>query len=214
MAVFVGSQPDARVHPSFVRSGRHADRSAAGHHRRDPLRAPATRRWGSAVRRAQLVHRPAADPQVLERAIQAYRERYRTGRFENAVYADVPALLRTLRERRYRLMLVTSKPATLAREIVAHFDLARYFDAIYGSELDGLRSDKAELLGYLVDRERLDPARCLMIGDRRHDIVAARAHGIRAIAVSYGYGTADELQAVQPDAVISTPLALLGILDS
>lgn len=62
-----------------------------------------------------------------------------------------------------------------AREIARHFDFARHFKVIYGSELDGTRTNKVELIAHLLEEERLDPAQTLMIGDRKHDLIAPAA---------------------------------------
>ncbi len=88
--------------------------------------------------------------------------------------------------------------------IVEHFELARYFRKVYGSELDGARTDKTELLGY-AQAERSEERRAVMIGDRHHDMIGAVNNGITAIGVSYGYGTADELLASGAGGVATSP---------
>ena len=134
------------------------------------------------------------DTVLIERAMVLYRERFaETGLFENIVYNGVPEMLADLKMRNYRLLLATAKPHVYARRILAHFNLATPFDGIYGSELDGTRQHKADLLRYLLERENIDPSSAVMIGDRHHDIDAARVHGCRAIGVTYGYGSAEEL---------------------
>ena len=134
------------------------------------------------------------DTVLIERAMVLYRERFaETGLFENIVYNGVPEMLTDLKARNYRLLLATAKPHVYARRILAHFNLATPFDGIYGSELDGTRQHKADLLRYLLERENIDPSSAVMIGDRHHDIDAARVHGCRAIGVTYGYGSAEEL---------------------
>ena len=83
----------------------------------------------------------------------------------------------------------TSKPTVFATEIARHFDFARYFKAIYGSELDGTRTNKVELIAHLLKQEGLDPTDTLMIGDRKHDLIGAHGNGVRAVAVGYGFGS-------------------------
>jgi phosphoglycolate phosphatase len=96
------------------------------------------------------------------------------------------------------LFVATAKPTIYAKRILDHFDLSQYFVQIYGSELTGERTNKAELIHYILEREQLNPEECLMVGDRQYDILGARAHGIDTIAVSYGYGTPEELAQAQP----------------
>lgn len=85
-----------------------------------------------------------------------------------------------------------------AREIARHFDFAKHFKVIYGSELDGTRTNKVELIRHLLAEEALDPAHTLMIGDRKHDLIGARSNGLEAVAVGYGFGSHEELTAEQP----------------
>ncbi|MNE98663.1 5'-nucleotidase [compost metagenome] len=69
---------------------------------------------------------------------------------------------------------------------------------IYGSELDGTRTNKVELIAHLIKEEGLDPANTLMIGDRKHDLIGARSNGLDAAAVGYGFGSFEELSAEAP----------------
>jgi phosphoglycolate phosphatase len=136
-----------------------------------------------------------------------YRERYGTvGMLENSVYPGIVEALDQLKADGFRLFVATSKLEPYAVAILKHFALAGYFEAIYGSQADGSRAAKGELLRYLLDRERIDVAKgAVMIGDRKHDALGARAVGIPAIGVLWGYGDAAELAAAGADRLIDTP---------
>ena len=132
-------------------------------------------------------------------AVNFYRERFKvTGLYENRVFDGVTPLLETLGGQGRQLYIATSKPWIFAREIARHFDFARHFKVIYGSELDGTRTNKVELIAHLVKEEGLDPANTLMIGDRKHDLIGARSNGLDAAAVGYGFGSFEELNAEAP----------------
>ena len=134
------------------------------------------------------------DAAIIEQAMGFYRERFAdVGLFENVVYDGVPEMLATLKTRNYRLLLATAKPHIYARRILAHFGILTPFDGVYGSELDGTRQHKGDLLAFLLAREHIASACAVMVGDRHHDIEAAHANGCRAIGVTYGYGSAGEL---------------------
>ena len=134
------------------------------------------------------------DTKVIEQAMVFYRERFAdVGLFENVMYEGVPEMLATLKARNIALLLATAKPHVYARRILAHFNILSPFDAVYGSELDGVRQHKGDLLAYLMVQEGIDPRSTVMIGDRHHDIDAAHANGCRAIGGTYGYGCATEL---------------------
>ncbi|MDD0976529.1 HAD family hydrolase [Pseudomonas fontis] len=132
-------------------------------------------------------------------AVNFYRERFKiTGLYENRVFDGVGELLTTLEGQGRTLYIATSKPWVFAREIARHFDFARHFKVIYGSELDGTRTNKVELIRHLLDSEGLDPAQTLMIGDRKHDLIGAHSNGLQAVAVGYGFGSHEELTAEAP----------------
>jgi phosphoglycolate phosphatase len=131
---------------------------------------------------------------LASRALLLYRERFADiGMFENAVYAGIEATLASLADGSRRLFVATSKPHVYAKRIIEHFKLDTYFEHVFGSELDGTRVDKTELLKYALQMTSIDPAEALMIGDRSHDIVGARNNGLRALGVLYGFGSRDEL---------------------
>lgn len=132
-------------------------------------------------------------------AVNFYRERFRvTGLYENLVFDGVPQLLETLNGQGRTLYIATSKPWEFAREIARHFAFDQHFKMIYGSELDGMRTNKVELIRHLLDEEGLDPAHTLMIGDRKHDLIGARSNGLQSVAVGYGFGSREELMAEAP----------------
>jgi len=127
-------------------------------------------------------------------AVRLYRERYSdVGLFENEVYAGIPALLQNLQGKGVRLYVATSKLQVFARRILDHFDLSRFFTDIHGSELDGRNADKRDLIRHILEQERFDPAGAVMIGDRKHDAVGAKANGLASIGVTWGYGSRQEL---------------------
>ncbi|NMY35920.1 MULTISPECIES: HAD family hydrolase [unclassified Pseudomonas] len=132
-------------------------------------------------------------------AMGYYRERFAvTGLYENHVFEGVTPLLEELVSQGRQLFIATSKPQVYAREIARHFVFARHFKVIYGSELDGTRTNKVELIRHLMSEQGLDPAQTLMIGDRKHDLIGARDNGLDAAAVGYGFGSFEELSAFAP----------------
>ncbi|SFP70862.1 HAD family hydrolase [Pseudomonas borbori] len=139
------------------------------------------------------------DEATAWQAVHHYRERFgEVGLYENRLFDGVGALLELLLMQNRSLYIATSKPRVFAVEIARHFDFARHFKVIYGSELDGTRTDKVELIGHLLAQENLAASNTLMIGDRKHDLIGARRNGLAAAAVGYGFGSREELQAEAP----------------
>ena len=132
-------------------------------------------------------------------AMGFYREHFAvTGLYENEVFQGVTPLLEDLVGQGRQLFIATSKPQVYAREIARHFDFAKHFKVIYGSELDGTRTNKVELIRHLMAEQGLNPAHTLMIGDRKHDLIGARDNGLDAAAVGYGFGSFEELNSFAP----------------
>ncbi|HRK25099.1 MAG TPA: HAD hydrolase-like protein [Beijerinckiaceae bacterium] len=134
---------------------------------------------------------PDAD---IEAAIGHYRAYYgEIGLYEATPYPGIHAALTALRSAGHRLVLCTAKPEIYARRVVERFDLLPLLDAVFGPDLAGALDDKADLIRHIFATEGRDPAGVVMIGDRMFDIRAAKANGIPAIGVLWGYGTREEL---------------------
>lgn len=125
-------------------------------------------------------------------AMAAYRADYTTrGWSMNRLFAGVPELLADLRAAGVRLAVATSKAEPTARRILAHFGLDSSFEVIAGASPDGTRSAKSDVVAHALDQLAPLPDRVVMIGDRRHDVDGAAAHGIGTIVVGWGYGAHD-----------------------
>jgi phosphoglycolate phosphatase len=155
----------------------------------------------------------SSDRDLIERAVALYRERFAAvGMYENAVYSGVPEMLRALAHAPRRLYVATSKVEIYAEGILRHFALADHFVAIHGSEPDGRVDDKVLLVSELIERHGLDRDTTVMIGDRRHDVLAARRNGIRAIGVTWGYGSRAELIEAGVDHLCDSPAAVVALV--
>ena len=144
-----------------------------------------------------------------EEAVALYRQNYANGAMYDAlVYEGVPDALDALCGSGCRLFIATAKPHHFARPIVERFDLSRRFKAIYGPELDGTRDQKAELIAHIVASEGVRPENAVMIGDRAFDITAAARNGIRAVGVTWGYGSVEELETAGAATLCRAPSSL------
>lgn len=153
----------------------------------------------------------------LEEAQETYgyfKERYESiGKFENEVYPDIERMLVTLRQTNTYVAVATAKPEHLAREILEHFDLTKYFEVIKGANVDQGLVHKEDILNETIkelkemsnSRVKKNITSWYMVGDRKYDILAAKALGCRALGVTYGYGTREELEAAKPDYLCDNP---------
>lgn len=149
-----------------------------------------------------------------ERGVEYYRERYSTkGIYENLVYEAIELLLKKLKENNKVLIVATSKPTVFAKQIIEHFELNEYFNYTCGSNLDGTRSKKAEVIEYALNAAGVkDKSEAIMIGDRKHDIIGAKSLNIDSIGVLYGYGNVEELKSSGADYIVENVESLERLL--
>lgn len=145
------------------------------------------------------------DDKRIPEAIRVMREYFNErGWRENRLYDGMPQLLERLQSAGYELAVATSKPTVFARRILAYFDLARYFSCVGGAELNGDRQAKADVIAYVLQElDIADPASCLMIGDRRHDIAGATTVGMDSCGVLWGYGSREELTEAEATHIVA-----------
>ncbi len=148
---------------------------------------------------------PETDHQGVRRLVDLYRERFGdVGLYENIVYSHIPELLSKVSAKK-KLFTATSKPHVFAKKILQHFQLDHHFEHIHGSELSGERCEKADLIRYILETEKLNPEETVIIGDRKHDIVGAKKAGITSIGITWGYGSHEELTSAGADYVFDRP---------
>ena len=156
------------------------------------------------------------DETEARRAVEYYRERYAVkGIFENRPYDGVENLLRELKGRGYILAVASSKPEYYVTKILDYFNLSSYFEVVVGSEMNGARTSKTEVIEEALKRLNMSDRRkeVLMVGDKEHDVLGARAAGLACVAVGYGYGTKEELTAAQPLKIVASIEELLRFFD-
>ncbi len=149
-------------------------------------------------------------------AVSYYREYFSDkGLFENTVYKGIVELLTKLKSLDKTLIIATSKPTVYAKKILEHFGLIDYFDCVCGSELDGTRSDKAEVISYALSQNNISSLNnTIMIGDRKHDIIGAKKIEIKSVGVLYGYGDFDELNNAGADYICADVNELSSLIVS
>ena len=148
-----------------------------------------------------------------DEAIRVYRSRYTTvGKFENIPYPGIQDLLSKLTEHGHKLYVATSKPEGMSIEILEKFGLAKYFTLICGATLDGSRSKKADIISYLLEKAG-GAENAIMVGDTAYDVIGAKAHGMPAIGVSWGYGKVADMEEAGAAAIAHTMDELFALLN-
>lgn len=153
------------------------------------------------------------DAAAVERAVALYRERFSTiGWREHTVYPGIGDAVEALATRGATLAVVTSKPDLYAGKIVASLPFGVRFEQVYAVSAQSSVSEKTELIAQALSDFGRPAAEAAMIGDRRFDIEGARANGVRAIGVAWGFGSREELRAAGADAIIETPSMLAAAI--
>jgi len=147
-------------------------------------------------------------------AVEKYRERYKKyNTIENKLYSGIEETLSGLKDAGYKLILATSKPEEYAVEILKYFNLDKYFYDICGASFNESRSEKKDVLKYLIEKNQIkNLSRAVMIGDRKYDLEAAQELHIDAIGVLYGYGDEAELSSYKNVFLAPTPEMLYNYL--
>ncbi|WP_411973541.1 HAD-IA family hydrolase [Sphingobacterium sp. Lzh-3] len=157
------------------------------------------------------IHTFGFDESEAIACVEKYRERFSTiGLYENILFDRIPELLALLKTKGYSIYLATSKPEIFAHKILQHFAINTYFDFAGGSALDDSRPTKTSVIQYVMEQAKLtSPQDCLMIGDRKHDLIGARETGMDAVGVLYGYGSQAELEQEDPTYLLATVTDLM-----
>ena len=134
------------------------------------------------------------------------------GILENELYAGIPEALQALKEAGATLIVATSKPEVFAERILERFDLRKFFTVVAGSTMDESRTNKADVIAYAMEKLGRPVGKALMVGDRKHDVLGAAAHGIPTVGALYGYGSREELMDAGAVAIADTVADLVPVI--
>lgn len=153
------------------------------------------------------------DRESAMKLVDKYRERFTdVGMYENNIYPGIAEMLETLKEAGCKISIASSKPTELVEGILDYFDIRKYFDCVVGSNMDGTRVKKEEVVEEALRQLQGVKEKTAMVGDRKFDIEGARAFGLISIGVSFGYAAENELEEAGADYIVDTVEELQNIL--
>ena len=142
----------------------------------------------------------------VDEAVAIYRARYsEVGIYDCTVYPGVVAMLDALRAGGTTMYIATSKRRDFAERVIDHLGLGGYVKGVYGALPGGGLDEKRDLLAHILATENVPAGDAVMVGDRLHDMHAARHNGIHGIGVLWGYGGHAELLEAGAAAIAETP---------
>ncbi|MGY1855174.1 HAD hydrolase-like protein [Modestobacter sp. SYSU DS0290] len=149
----------------------------------------------------------------VDRAVAAYRAHYTAGAILDApVYPGIAELLAELTDAGARLAVATSKPEPFALRILEHTGLLPRFASVHGATLDGRVRHKEQVVAAALAAHP-DGERPVLVGDRSHDVLGARVHGLPCVGAGWGPAPPGELAAAGAAAVADTPADVPAVLD-
>ena len=128
-------------------------------------------------------------------ALNVYRDHYGEHFLRSPVFPGVAGLLERLHAAGIPVALATSKPESMARQVLDHAGLSQYFTEITGASDDEELSTKADVVREALRRlqaKGIDTSNAVMVGDRGYDTLGAAANGVPTILVEWGYGSPAE----------------------
>lgn len=156
------------------------------------------------------VDKHSMSEELIPTATLHFREYYsEKGLYENLLYEGIKEMLDKINMSGRTIYLVTVKPSVFAKRILEHFEIDKYFYAIYGSDLSSSNKSKEELIQSALTNENIECSNCVMVGDRHHDVLGAKHNHISSIAVTYGFGSTDELNECKPDCMVNSVAELM-----
>ena len=167
---------------------------------------------------ATLVRRTLPEPQRNQEATVAtcltsmketYRERWRV---QTHPYPGIPELLDQLSAREIKISVLSNKPDDFTRLMVKELLPRWHFECVFGERPNVPRKPDPIAALEIAERSRVSPEAFAYLGDTATDMITARAAGMYAVGVLWGFRSAEELTGNGADTLISNPADLLALL--
>lgn len=154
------------------------------------------------------------DPELFEKALDIFLDFYSQNLCVDTVtYPNVVSTLKDLKEKEFRLALVTNKPFDFIQPLLEGLELTDLFEVCLGGDsLSKRKPDPLPLL-HVCTHLNVSASECVMVGDSKNDILAANAANMHSIGVTYGYNYGEPIGQYQPDRVVDDLSQILLFLD-
>jgi phosphoglycolate phosphatase len=145
---------------------------------------------------------PNIDAALLAKSLQIFLSFYKENLSINTqLYPNVRACLKVLKAQGYRLAIVTNKPFEFIGPILEGLQLNGLFEIMLGGDSLPKRKPDALPLLHVCQELNVSVEQCVMVGDSKNDILAAKAANMQSIGLTYGYNYGEDIGLHKPEAV-------------
>lgn len=139
------------------------------------------------------------DPTLVQDALTIFLAHYQQCLcVESTLYDDVKEGLYALKETGFRLAIITNKPTVFIQPILTGLGIGELFEILIGGDTLSEKKPSPAPLNYALAQLNVSAEQCLMIGDSKNDILAAKAANIDSVGLTYGYNYGEDINQYQP----------------
>lgn len=162
---------------------------------------------------ASLAKNEKLEPALVHDALAIFLQHYQNCLCINTtLYDDVKEGLLTLKSSGFPLAIITNKIETFTLPILVELGIGGLFDIIISGDSLAEKKPHPAQLHYALEQLNVSAEQCVMIGDSKNDILAAKAANISSIGLTYGYNYGEDIKKYQPQWCFDTFAELLAAL--
>ncbi len=161
---------------------------------------------GITARDAMAILAPGADPERVETILQSYRTHYQTraGTAREPLFPGALAALDRLQDDPETILAVaTGKGFRGATTLLERHEIIGRFQSIQTPDHNRGKPDP-QMIETAMEKAGIGREKTVMIGDTVHDMRMARAAGVKALGVAWGYHEVVELEEAGAHMVIDS----------
>lgn len=153
---------------------------------------------GNGVRQLIIDAVGSDDPKLIDHTLACFEKNYLEHLLdETTLFPGIAEVLAHFENK--KIALATNKPIHYTEKIIAGLNLCERFDIVIGASPDMQLKPHPEMLLKTLSVLEIQPSDAIMIGDSLNDFHAAKAAGIPACGVAYGFGDPETLRSAYPD---------------
>ena len=149
------------------------------------------------------------NPELIEKVLLKMREKYmQICLNKTRPYKGLVEVVTEFAKRKIKLAVLTNKDQKMAEKIVSHF-FDGFFQIVKGTtDAVPVKPEPFEALQVLA-KLGVKPEETIFVGDSKTDMQTAKAAGIKAVGVSWGFRDKKELTEAGAEKIIDEPSQLL-----